>query len=137
MEGFRQAVRAWPNPVDTTESVNWPNIQAGSARVRELLRSGPPFSALFAFNDLLAVGAIEAAKQCRLRVPEDLAVVGFDDIPLATVISPKLTSVHPGSAEMGERSMSLLADLIAGQPIPEPVTVLQPKLMVRESSSQG
>jgi LacI family transcriptional regulator len=79
---------------------------AGSARKRP--------TALLCANDLMAIGALEYCKGAALRVPEDVSVVGFDDIPVAALLTPRLTTVSQPAVEMGYRATSILFDLIKG-----------------------
>ncbi len=85
--------------------------ESGAAAVDELLRSRQPFDAVFAGNDNMAIGAIHALRQAGLRVPEDVAVAGFDDIPLARHIG--LTTVRVRIAQLGERALARLLSGIA------------------------
>jgi DNA-binding LacI/PurR family transcriptional regulator len=84
------------------------NEESGRNALEDILRSEPRPTALLATSDRLAIGVIEAALRRRLRVPEDLAVVGFDDIPAAQLITPQLTTVHQPMAEKGRLAVSLL-----------------------------
>jgi len=87
--------------------------KSGEIAVRSLLESGRSFDAIFAANDNMAIGALQALRAAGLRVPEDVAVAGFDDIPLARHIG--LTTVRVRIAELGERALSrLLASLASG-----------------------
>lgn len=97
--------------------------------------------ALFAVNDLMAFGAMQALQAAGLRVPEDVAVVGYDDTPLAAITLPGLTSVHQSREEIALLASELLLDLIqqktagtAGERTPRAVAI-QPRLTVRESSA--
>jgi LacI family transcriptional regulator len=93
-----------------------------------------PFNALFACNDLMAVGAVRALKQRGIRVPEQVEVIGFDDIELARFVEPPLSTVSQPALEMGARSVELLLRLIAGKR-PRPKTlVLMPRLVLRETT---
>ena len=91
----------------------------------------PPFSAIFACNDLMAVGALRALKAKGIRVPEQVEVIGFDDIELAHLVDPPLSTVSQPALEMGAQSAELLLQLIAGtNPRPE-TQVMMPKLVLR------
>jgi len=106
----------------------------GYKAVQELLRKSKfKPAALLVHNDLMAVGAIKALTDEGLAVPQDIAVVGFDDIPLASYVLPRLTTVRVPVYELGTTAMRLLRDLLAGRPVPE-VTVLPVELIVRESA---
>jgi LacI family transcriptional regulator len=92
----------------------------------------PRPDAVFAATDRLAVAALAVAADRRLRVPEDMAVIGFDNIPLAEHLRPSLSSVAQPARELGRVAIDLARQLLGGQPV-EPVT-LQAKLVARASS---
>ena len=93
-------------------------------------------TAIVAFTDLMAIGAINAGWDAGYQVGRDLAVVGFDDAPVAQFIRPPLSSLRQPIAEVGERLAVMLVDLVCGRPIAEPHVLLRPELIVREASSQ-
>ena len=97
-----------------------------------LARSDPP-TALFAANDVSAFGAIEAVKDLGLRVPEDVSVVGFDDVPMASQVFPALTTVRRPLEQMGRVAVALLVAQLRGETV-EADTVLPTALVVRSSS---
>lgn len=100
---------------------------------RKLLASGEPFTALFAFNDISAIGAIQALREAGRRVPEDVSVVGFDDIQSAAFQNPGLTTVRQPLREMGLLAAETLLRRIAAPahaPYPKEI-VVQPELIVR------
>ncbi len=105
----------------------------GEAAMRELLDRGVPFTALFAFNDLMAIAAIGALQQAGRRVPDDVSVIGFDDILLAAAVFPPLTTVAQPVADMGRRSVRLLLDRIADREAPVSRIVLRTTLVERGS----
>ena len=85
----------------------------------EIIKSGETLaSCYFADNDLIAVGAIKALKQCGFKIPEDISIVGFDNMPVSSVIEPGLTTIHVPKKYMGEAAVSRLVSLIKepGQP---------------------
>lgn len=86
----------------------------GAQAMTTLLALSQPPTAVFACNDLMAIGAIETALELGLRIPEDVAVVGFDDIPVATWVRPQLTTVAQYPAQMGERLATALFERISG-----------------------
>jgi len=94
-----------------------------------------PPTAVFAFNDNLAIGAIRAARERGLRVPEDVSVVGFDDSDEASLLTPTLTTVHQPLAEMGRMAVVLLTRLLDGLPVDALAVELATKLVVRESTA--
>lgn len=106
----------------------------GFALGRRLLEAGESFSALFAFNDVSAIGAMRAFLDAGLRVPDQVSVVGFDDIHAAAFQNPSLTTVRQPLTEMGATaSRILLEHLKGGQPSAEAFTI-EPELVVRGST---
>jgi LacI family transcriptional regulator len=110
-------------------------IGGGRDAARRLLDLTDPPTAIFAFNDNLAIGAIQAARSRGLRVPEDLSVVGFDDVEHATVVTPTLTTVRQPLAEMGRTAVSLLMRLLERQRFETLHVELGTRLVVRESTA--
>jgi len=82
----------------------------------------------------MAIGVYRAATQLGLRIPEDLAVVGFDDIELSSYLTPPLTTVAQPKAEIGQTAVSLLLERIGARDLPARRVVLETRLVVRESS---
>lgn len=87
-------------------------IQNGQNAFNRLIKADKPPTLIICGNDVLAVGVVQAAQTAGLRVPEDLSVIGFDDIELATVISPALTTVHVPHGEMGRLAAEALLKLV-------------------------
>ena len=106
--------------------------ETGFEAMRSLLTSSEPPSAVFVASDIVALGALRAIKSAELRVPQDLAIVGFDDIPLAEHISPPLTTVRVPAQELGSTAARMLLEMIQTGKRP-PSVVLKTELMVRES----
>jgi LacI family transcriptional regulator len=98
------------------------------------LVAGTGFDCVFAHNDLSAAGALRAIHDAGLRVPEDVAIVGFDDVPLATYTEPTLTTVHQPLREMGERAARMLMALFDGTSPSGTPEILPTALVVRGST---
>ena len=96
-----------------------------------LFESGEPFDAIFGGTDLIAIGAMRALQDSGKRVPEDVSVVGFDDMPLAAHVSPTLTTVQQNSELGAEGLVNGIVGLIQGEPVES--TLMEPRLVVRES----
>jgi LacI family transcriptional regulator, galactose operon repressor len=109
--------------------------ESGYAGAAGLLDISEPPTAIFAFNDEMAVGAMKAARERGLRLPEDLSVVGFDDLERAAIVSPALTTVRQPLAEMGRMAVSLLIRLLDNQRLEALSVELATKLVVRESTA--
>jgi DNA-binding LacI/PurR family transcriptional regulator len=109
--------------------------EIGYKPVQALLERTRDFTAMFCFNDIAAIGAIRALKEAGLRVPEDVSVVGFDDILSAAYATPSLTTVRQPLTEMGKRGAQILLERIAGRGNEYPAeVVMHPELVVREST---
>jgi DNA-binding LacI/PurR family transcriptional regulator len=107
----------------------------GHAAARALLDAGVEFTAMFAANDLSAIGAVSAITETGRRVPDDISVVGFDDIHIAAFTVPALTTIHQPAAEIAQRATELLIGLIQGEDVDERRHVLEPRLVVRASAA--
>ena len=112
-----------------------PSPELGYEATRKLLASRQPFTALFAFNDISAMGAIRALREAKLRVPDDVSVVGFDDIQSAAYQNPALTTVRQPLREMGRiAAETLLGRIRSSEPHPGGEIMVKPELMVRETT---
>jgi LacI family transcriptional regulator len=108
---------------------------SGHSAMLRLMRKPNPPTAVFASNDLMAIGAICAATTLGLRVPQDVSVVGFDDIALAAYASPPLTTVEQPKHQLGELAAHWLLARIADPSMPHRREILEPTLRVRRSSA--
>jgi LacI family transcriptional regulator len=114
-----------------------PSPEIGYVAAQKLLSASEPFTALFAFNDISAIGAIRAFREAGYRVPEDISVIGFDDIDSAAFNYPALTTIRQPLMQMGRLAAETLLQRIAGgddASYPEIVTV-EPELIVRHSTA--
>jgi len=111
------------------------SLEGGEAATAKLLDLPDPPTAVFAFNDNMAVAVLREARKRGLRVPEDLSVVGFDDSEQAAIVTPTLTSVRQPLAEMGRMAVSLLLRLLENQRVEGLNVELQTRLVVRESTA--
>jgi DNA-binding LacI/PurR family transcriptional regulator len=91
-------------------------------------------TAIVALNDMLAIGAMHAAKEHGLRIGKDLAITGFDDVPLVQYLTPPLTSVRQPIWQVGQHVIELLTEILAGGIPSDPHVLLEPQLIIRESS---
>jgi DNA-binding LacI/PurR family transcriptional regulator len=112
--------------------------EIGYKPMQALLEKTKDFSAVFCFNDIAAIGAIRALKDVGRRVPEDVSVVGFDDIQSAAYSTPSLTTVRQPLFEMGKRGAQILLERIANREAPYPAEIVTtPELIVRESTARA
>jgi LacI family transcriptional regulator len=111
-----------------------PVVESGCEATLALLTDQPQITALFCYNDLSAVGAMQACASLGRRVPDDLAIVGFDDIPLARLVTPPLTTCHVPLHDLGKQATQLLLDHINGCGANCDDIVIEPKLFIRASA---
>jgi LacI family transcriptional regulator len=116
-----------------------PGSGPGLETTRELLKTKHPFTAIFAYNDVTAIGAVLALREAGLRVPHDVSVLGFDDILVAAMNNPPLTTVHQPLRAMGQAAATTLLGLIRDEiPHPHPAAItVYPKLVIRESTGHA
>lgn len=135
LQGYRRALQAAGiAPRAEYEAQGDFSEASGHRAVQQLLALPERPTAIFCANDSMAIGGLSAAHEAGLRVPADLTMVGFDDIPLAQYLSPPLTSVHVPVFEMGSRAVARLIAALKGEPIPECRSVRLPtRLVVRLS----
>jgi DNA-binding LacI/PurR family transcriptional regulator len=109
LTGYRDALRNASIPYHSTLIMegDW-SATAGYQAVEMLLSAGAEFTAIFAQNDRMAVGAIKSLQSHQMNVPEDVSVVGFDDIPLASYFTPSLTTMQQNMDELGKQAARLL-----------------------------
>ncbi|MEM8535665.1 MAG: LacI family DNA-binding transcriptional regulator [Chloroflexota bacterium] len=105
----------------------------GFMGAQKLLALTPPPTAIFASNDEMAFGVIEASREWGLHIPDDLSIIGFDDIPRAAVVHPALTTVRQPLAQMGRESTNMLLKLIDCPTLPAEQKLLPTELVVRHS----
>jgi LacI family transcriptional regulator len=110
--------------------------RGGAEAVKPLLALDPRPTAVIGGNDLMAIGAINRIHQEGLQVGQDIAVGGFDDIPLAAYMSPPLTTIQQPIYEIGKATCVMLIEVINGRSPPNPHTLLTPTLIVRASSGK-
>ena len=110
--------------------------QGGYLAGQELLRSGREFDAIFAANDVTAIGCMSAMNQVGLFAPKDFLLAGFDCIPLSGYVTPRLTSMRVNVRQMGERAIHLLMEKIAGNLDDDFCESRHPELVVRESTQK-
>ena len=130
--GFRQALEAaglWPQPVLSAES---PILESRESAVADFLRDVEPPVAMVAYDDLSAVAALRAAHQAGWRVPEDVSVVGIDDIQFSAYTNPGLTTVAQPKQELGALAVDALLSMTADA---RRVRILDGLLVIRESTA--
>lgn len=109
------------------------SFASGYQLMRDVMALPDPPTAIFAAGDILAIGAIKALKACGKSVPDDCAVVGFDDIELSGLYDPALTTIRQPKRAMGELSMQMLYDIIRGVPLKQNQYILDYEIVIRDS----
>lgn len=133
-QGYRQALAEVALPYDPAllRTGDY-SAASGFLAMTSLLEAHADFTALFASNDTVALGAMAALRQRGLRIPEDVAVVGYDDIPMAAYAAPPLTTIRSPALEHGRLAGEMLIKLIRGEPVNKMQIQLELNLIVRES----
>ncbi|TXK85082.1 LacI family DNA-binding transcriptional regulator [Paenibacillus sp. N3.4] len=111
-------------------------VKDGKCKAIEILQNTKRPTALFCCNDLLAIGALQAAKELGLKVPKQLSIVGFDNTILASVTDPPLTTVSQPTELMGKMAVDLLIEQLKTKTISNPRKILPPELYVRDSTAK-
>lgn len=135
--GYREALEKHNLPFDAALVVPGDFAREVAQRsVARLLAEGIAFDAIFTGDDEAAVGALRALQAAGRRVPEEVAVVGFDDQRLAAVLTPPLTTVHAPTEQVGEQAAQQLVAILQGRQ-PEPLTLLPTDIVIRRSCGCG
>jgi LacI family transcriptional regulator len=137
LDGFKAAMQAAGN--DTPDSAIAVAVAftraAGRDAARALLDQSPTLTAVVAANDLIALGLYDVLKERGLTCPDDISIVGHNDMPFVDMISPPLTTVHIRHRQMGLHAARLLMNLVRDQSSGAADMVLKPELVVRESTA--
>ncbi|MEW2394980.1 LacI family DNA-binding transcriptional regulator [Streptomyces sp. NPDC046862] len=136
-EAFLSEVRRHGLPVDESWVVMCPehSVMGGAAGMTRLLDARPEITAVFGFNDLIAIGAMRAARRAGRRLPDDLAVMGFDGLSLGELVEPGLTTLHLDKRQLGRLAIEQMARLHAGEePLSGADAWVRPELVVRGSA---
>ena len=143
LEGYKKALEERQIPYkDEYVKIGEYKIQWGMEAAKAFLDEKIDFDAVFCGNDLIAIGAVKALKDAGYKVPEDIGVMGFDDIYMAGVVEPALTTIKQPNYEMGYRAAELLIDAIETAGSPEKreeakTIILDTELTIRQSTRIG
>jgi DNA-binding LacI/PurR family transcriptional regulator len=135
LTGYREACAETGLPADE-DLIAYGDFSepSGVAAMRQLLARRPDLDAVFVASDLMAAGALRALREAGRRVPDDVAVVGFEDSAVARQTEPPLTTVHQPVEEMGRQMARLLVSRIRGEQLAQPYVLLETHLVVRQSA---
>ncbi len=132
LEGYKEALKA--ANLEPLESLDAHSIELGEEATKEILEAPDRPTAMFAANILTTLGALRAIEDLELRIPEDVALIGFDDFELSHVLRPRFTLIRQPAAELGRRAAEMLFDRLEHRDRSEPQRLVLPtELVVRES----
>ena len=135
LQGYIQAHKEFGLPVREEFILSGEySVAFGEEAAEKLLNSGLEFDAIMTGSDLVAIGIVSRLMKRGVRVPEDVEVIGFDNIELTTVVSPMLSTVSKPHYEMAQHISEQLIRIIQGETIPLPHTVVEPELILRETT---
>jgi len=134
LEGYKKALldRGMPYDPDLVVEADF-TMESGHDAIVRMQKAGLEYDAVFAGNDRMAIGAMKALQSFGRRIPEDVAVVGCDNIEMATMTIPALTTIHQPMREIGTIAAEKLIRTLTGQPVEPKQTVVPAELVVRES----
>ncbi|RKF20312.1 LacI family DNA-binding transcriptional regulator [Alginatibacterium sediminis] len=136
-DGYCQALRDASLPINRDLVIESDlECEGGAAAIKKLLSLREPPSAVFVANDVMAMAAISVASQMGLRIPEDLSIVGYDNISLSEYFNPPLTTVNQHISELAELAVKTLIKRILGSSETETVVMIEPNLVVRQSTCE-
>jgi len=134
LAGFKLALNTAEIPFNSSYVQNCaPDTESGYEAGKELLTAHPEIDAIYAFNDLIAVGLIQYCLEVGKHIPQEIAIIGVDDIPLASLVRPRLTTLHVNQNYIGKLAMRTLLEIIMGESSPLAV-LIEPELLLRESA---
>ena len=134
LEGYKKALNKYRISLDESLiSVGDINIEDGHERTKQMLEKDLNFTAIFVYNDMMAFGAMQAIKEKGLRIPEDIGLVGYDDIPFSSLISPALTTIRLKKQDLGVESVKLLLSRINGIRKKTKKIISDVELIIRET----
>ncbi len=139
LQGYRNALAAvgmayhdeWVVIAPGTEATDEEDFAAGQALLPRLLDAG--ITAVFCYNDMVAIGALMACQERGMTVPQELSIIGFDNIRMASYVTPPLTTIHQPKVELGNLATEVMLDLLHSRPGKN--HVLQPTLIIRVSTA--
>ena len=136
LRGFREALEAHgvASELHVEPAAGW-DYEAGHAAMQRLLARGTTPTAVFAAGDVLAIGAMRALREAGLLVPEDVSVIGVDDIDSAAFVNPPLTTIHQSIGELATLGLQLLFDIVDGKQPARKTVSMEPVLVVRQTTS--
>lgn len=134
LEGYKKALKKYGIPLDDAlVSVGDIDVENGYERTKQMMKENLDFTAIFAYNDMMAFGAMQAIKEKGLRIPEDIGLVGYDDISFSSLMKPSLTTIRLKKQDLGIESVELLLSRINGSREKMKKIMLDVELQIRET----
>jgi DNA-binding LacI/PurR family transcriptional regulator len=135
LEGFRTVIESSHHPCTLyiANAKDW-ECESGYLAMQTLLQQAPDLTAVFAANDRMAIGAMQAAHQAGRRIPDDISFIGLDDIEVAAYQIPPLTTIRQSFSHMAQMGVQRLLDILAGKEV-EPVQIVIPPVLVERAST--
>lgn len=135
-QGYQQALRRAGITMNASYSIASDfTFQGGAKALRQLLALREPPTAIFCHNDMMAIGSIQEAKKLGLRVPQDISIVGFDDIEFSQYCDPPLTTISQPRYEIGRQAMLMMLELLKGRDVRAGSRLLETQLIIRNSAA--
>jgi len=137
VRGYKNALhgRGFPSNLESIVQ-DKVTLKGGYSATLKLLSQHPDISAIVAYDDLMALGAMKACKELGHRIPDDIAIMGYNDIPFAAFCSPTLSTIRINGREVGQRAFSRIKEMIARPEVEFPPAVLDIDLVIRESTNR-
>jgi LacI family transcriptional regulator len=134
LEGYKKALKKYGISMDDAlVSVGDIDVKDGYERTKQMLEKDLDFTAIFAYNDMMAFGAMQAIREKGLRIPEDIGLVGYDDIPFCSLMDPALTTIRLKKQELGIECVKLLLSRINGNRKKPKKIILDLDIIVRKT----
>lgn len=135
-EGYKLALKKYNIPIDESLIINGKfKSESGYESLKKLIDSGNTPDAVFGGNDVIALGVLHCAQEHGLRIPEDFGIIGFDDIPYASLPQIQLTTIEQPKYQMGKRAIELLVRVLKAEEDSEVIRmILEPKLKIRKTT---
>ena len=135
VQSFQQAIANYQLPFDERYIVEAPaNLEGGYQATRQLFDIIPEITAVFTYNDLMGIGALRACRDMGKQVPDECAIIGFDDIQLAAMVTPSLSTIHVDKYNIGQTAMERLLEMLEKPDTIFPPINLNVELILREST---
>ncbi len=136
-QGYIQALHRGGIAIEKSYIISGPlSFEAGAASLSQLMSLPQPPSAIFCHSDIIAIGAIHQAKKSGIKIPEDLSIIGFDDIALAQYVDPPLTTVAQPRYKIGQKAVLLLLEQLYRNSVKSGSILLDSELIIRESTAK-